>query len=276
LTFFGRFDASIFAKNSCPSVNILHMANLKMSWAKRRWKIFLNAYQSNPEFRSVLDKLEIILDSKGHPTYSDLEIFPKFKVPIDCVSAIALYMCDKELSEEDYLLEITPPFFFWSTAKQHIGPEGYYGSLENNDPVKFLLNATNVKRVIADTKGNQTPRDIIEAIAGPSTILQLFPYLKKQEIHDLIDYYWDEIEPLLMLQPEPDDIDVSSKLLGKVHPLKTRRTTERNAVIMVLNARGRTDKEIWNYLLTNEKKYKPVPALQSIKSIRRRIKKSLE
>jgi hypothetical protein len=216
------------------------MANLKSSWRERRWKLFELSLQANPKLLLALKHL-FADKNKLDRNYLIGELFPMYGIPTECRAAVELYAHDQNLDRERYMKEIVPPFFFWSTARNLYGPSEYYGSEE--DVSEFILSSKSTD-VTKFKISSQELKDIVRLIAGPFTVVQLYPFLTKSELHELIDEFWDELEPTISQRPELGKLFLGSKLTRKIQPSKPGGLLKRNELIMKLSDSGISDLDI--------------------------------
>src|SRR5579872_5253210 len=95
------------------------MTDSKASWRNRRWKIFMNVYESDPKFKESLRQLH-----KNYP--ENLEQFENLliehEIPIYCKGAILIFLSHPNLKEHEYLRYIPPPIFYWNANAEYMGP----------------------------------------------------------------------------------------------------------------------------------------------------------
>jgi len=196
------------------------------SWRKRRWTIFLRAYQANTEFRKELEDYH--KSHKGNLYDQDsLElILFKYGVSYLCCGAVVRFMDNPALDEGIYLKRILPPIFIGSELSSSVEPlNAEYTKLSANELIR-------------------NPEAKLPEGVHYNTELSIQPYVTKSELHELIDEYWPEIEPRINQRTKHGDKIFGTKLLGKVQPSKTKTHAERDELIAQLYNEKRNDKYI--------------------------------
>lgn len=204
------------------------MAKQKVSaWADRRWKVFENEYTSNTKFRAEIDKL------KGRHIFDTAPILinltAQYGVSYSCIMAIIKFLENPNLKRNEYLSEISQPIKIWSAGAEFV--EGNIRSTLKSH-FKYLLRQYGLK---VTKNGNEiSEKHLAFALTQYDTVIQLSPYLKITEVHELIDEHWNEIQAQLNSQSSRTNELYSSKLLGNVQPPKPKTKTERDNLILKL------------------------------------------
>lgn len=223
------------------------MTDDKASWRNRRWKIFMNVYESDPKFRESLQRLH-----KDYPEnleqFEDLLI--EHGIPIYCKGAILIFLAHSNLKAHEYLQYIPPPIFYWNANAEYMGPS------PSSPAQHYQRMCEDIEKRLGrnDFLGVDYHKLNFEALAqlaaNNATVLHITSFVNKSELHELIDEYWDELESLLNYRYEIGDKLYSSKLLGKIQPPQKKTTRDRNALIMKLTEAGAEDDNIsWELVL---------------------------
>jgi hypothetical protein len=217
------------------------MANKKYAWQERRFKLFEKAYNTNAVFR---DDLNTAYKTGGIENLISkiTDIFVKHKVTIWAVPAAVEYVVNPNLKRTDYLNRITPPIYFWNAVTDKIGPHRFS---EDSATIHFSKKHDFAERVLADFKQRypnekyeSAPEFSLREIAGNTTAIHVLPYITKSELHELIDCFWEDLEPLINQKTTSSTKMDTDELLTSIQPSLTKSEAERNELILKMTEEG--------------------------------------
>jgi hypothetical protein len=173
------------------------------------------------------------------------------------------YACDEQTPEEECIKLIKPPFLFWNGATATLGPNRTDTPLER---FRNALNYVGKKDLVTD----EQLRELVKVMFYNHTVIELNGFVKKSELHDLIDEYFDEMSPMLNDTSMLQDWLYTTALKGNVS-LKTDKALSAGRLTIELKKQGLNDKQIATYL--REKGYS-VSDEHQVRVLRNRAKKN--
>jgi hypothetical protein len=217
------------------------------SWSNRRWKIFENVYDNNPDFQANLRQL--------HESYPDnnqeLEDFlMECGIPLDCKQAITMYLNHPDLNRDEYLEFVQPPMMYWNAEAGYMGPDypspaSYFRHLCEDMAEELGTN---------DFLGVDYRKLDFEALAqlfsGDGTVINFTSYMDITDARNLMSIYKNEIELLLKYRSERKDKAHPAKLAGRVFGFRNNK--QRDELIMRLTEEGKKPKDIAKILVDED------------------------
>jgi hypothetical protein len=182
-------------------------------------------------------------------------VLATYSIPPECIYAVYLYISDPNLKDAEYYELIPPPIYFLNAVADYAGPKMEEFLYDPGERPAHAFIEHRLKVINKDT-GKYSHNDIVELtkkIFGGYTALFVSPFIKKQELHDFIDKYWNELEPLINTPFSEEGLGVYTKeqivamqtdLANKVYPSKTTSSWERDNLIMDLTSQGLNDTQI--------------------------------
>ena len=249
------------------------MTNKKYAWQERRFKLFEKAYNTNIDFR---DDLNTAYKTGGIENLQKkiIDIFVKHKVTIWAVPAAIEYVVNPKLKRIDYLNRITPPIYFWNAVTDRIGPHRFS---EDSATTHFSKKHAFAESVVADLKRKYPnekhkpmPEFSLREIAGNTTAIHVLPYITKSELHELIDCFWEDLEPLINQKTTSSTKMDTDDLLTSIQPSPTKSEAEKNELILKMSESGASADSISWFLRDNG--YGTYTS-GNIRTIRSRLKK---
>ena len=231
------------------------------SWRERRWKQFLKVYKTNPDFG---EKIRAIIrnDYNIHLELQLRQLFGDYGVPWECEWAAIRYARGEDLTEEQIEGLIKAPFLFWNNATSTMGP-----NKEHTPFVRFkgALISVGLKNLVTDEQLHK----LLEVMFYNHTVLEFNGLLKKSEMHELIDEYFDEMAPMFNDNSLRADWLYSPALRGNVS-LKSDKALDIDRLVVELKEKGMNDKQIATYLVEHDY---GIPDERQVRVIRNRAKK---
>ena len=147
------------------------------SWRKRRWDLFLTVYNSDAKFRELLK-------AKWSEPSALINLLAQHNIPYSVFRAIKLYMDDATLPDKQYYKLIHPPIAFWNKDSSHIMPDP--GPVTLLQQMSLILLPIFKKYDISPDMHEHFTKDVLEAVALNTTIIQVQPYTGKSELKEVI------------------------------------------------------------------------------------------
>lgn len=239
------------------------MANRKSDWRDRRWKIFEKVYNNDEAFRAELEKINLASPS-DHTLVRLLALLANYDLSFN-PEAVISFQLDPDHKKESFTNALSPLIDVWSASYMSIYPESFDFTVVNSYKLAKIINDFE----IPIEKVYNFVQDILKSIALDTTIIQVRPYTNKTELHQLIDDYWDKLEPLINFRSDTGDTLSGKTVLGKVQSDRLRKLQERDNLIVELHEKGLSDEAIATKLI--EEKYGAFE-LNNIRQIRHRAK----
>ncbi len=266
-------------------------------WGDRRWKLFETEYTNKTTFSSRVN--EIAQENDGLNKIAHIaELLTVNNLPSDLLSAVYEYTLNPNMDREHYIRFIPPPAQFWSTSENKSGPHAklpanrktarpnaaakltFTGISKPNvvtpdmadtaeDYLNLILNNKDIQLNVNGSEVNGL--ELGHMLSDGNLMLRINPYTTKEELKDFIDFYWDELKPLI--DSNKGDAQFSQKLVGNIRRSKDDDETKREQLIMKLTEDKESDLYIQTQLGLKGFGY---VTFENIRQIRYRFKKRNE
>lgn len=243
------------------------MTKSDSSWNDRRWKIFENVYATEPKFRDQL--LQVYNEVPFSPEKLE-DLLIEYGVPIYCKMAAIIFLGHPYLERHEYLQFIRPPITYWNADAEYMGPSSTSPAQYYKRLCERLEKETGVNDFLGVDYKKLDFEALVHFISNNATVIHLTSFLKKTEIKELIDDYWDELELLLNYRYKAGDKLYSPKLLGNIQKSPKEESIKMKELLLELTEKGENDNRI-SWLLTEAGL--GTPSTENIRLIRHRLNK---